>query len=94
MRILVVEDEKKVASFLKKGLEEENYAVDVAHDGEEGLALAHINEYDLVILDIMLPKLDGMEVLRQIRSDGSGVPILILTAKKKDDGENGSPRGR
>jgi heavy metal response regulator len=81
MRILVVEDEKKVASFLKKGLEEENYAVDVAHDGEEGLALAHINEYDLVILDIMLPKLDGMEVLRQIRSDGSGVPILILTAK-------------
>jgi heavy metal response regulator len=81
MRILVVEDEKKVASFLKKGLEEENYAVDVAHDGEEGLALAQINEYDLVILDIMLPKLDGMEVLRQIRSDGSGVPILILTAK-------------
>jgi heavy metal response regulator len=81
MRILVVEDEKKVASFLKKGLEEENYAVDVAHDGEEGLALAQINEYDLVILDIMLPKLDGMEVLRQISSDGSGVPILILTAK-------------
>jgi DNA-binding response OmpR family regulator len=81
MRILVVEDEKKVASFLKKGLEEENYAVDVAHDGEEGLALAHINEYDLVILDIMLPKLDGMEVLRQIRSDGSGVPILILTGR-------------
>jgi heavy metal response regulator len=81
MRILVVEDEKKVASFIKKGLEEENYAVDIAYDGEEGLVLAKINEYDLVLLDIMLPKLDGMEVLRQIRGNGSGVPILMLTAK-------------
>ncbi|NIS61551.1 MAG: response regulator [Proteobacteria bacterium] len=81
MRILVVEDEKKVASFIKKGLEEEHYAVDIAYDGEEGLALAQINEYDLILLDIMLPKLDGMEVLRRIRGNGSGVPILILTAK-------------
>ena len=81
MRILVVEDEKKVASFIKKGLEEENYAVDIAYDGEEGLVLAEINEYDLVLLDIMLPKLDGMEVLRRIRGNGSGVPILMLTAK-------------
>ncbi|MCK5552536.1 MAG: response regulator, partial [Deltaproteobacteria bacterium] len=79
MRILVVEDEKKVASFLKKGLEEEYYAVDTAFDGEEGLALAQINEYDLIILDIMLPKLDGMEVLRRIRGNGSSVPILLLT---------------
>ncbi len=81
MRILVVEDEKKVASFIKKGLEEENYAVDIAYDGEEGLVLAEINEYDLVLLDIMLPKLDGMEVLRRIRGNGSSVPILMLTAK-------------
>jgi heavy metal response regulator len=81
MRILVVEDEKKVASFLKKGLEEEHYAVDVSHDGEQGLALARTNEYDLVVLDIMLPKMDGMEVLRHIRSDGLDVPILILTAR-------------
>lgn len=81
MRILVVEDEKKVASFIKKGLEEENYAVDIAYDGEEGLVLADINEYDLILLDIMLPKLDGIEVLRRIRGNGSGVPILMLTAK-------------
>jgi heavy metal response regulator len=81
MRILVVEDEKKVASFIKKGLEEEHYAVDIAYDGEEGLVLAQINEYDLILLDIMLPKLDGMEVLRRIRGNGSSVPVLILTAK-------------
>jgi len=81
MRILVVEDEKKVASFIKKGLQEEHYAVDIAYDGEEGLALVQINEYDLILLDIMLPKLDGMEVLRRIRGNGFGVPILILTAK-------------
>lgn len=81
MRILVVEDEKKVGSFIKKGLEEEHYAVDIAYDGEEGLTLTQINEYDLILLDIMLPKLDGMEVLRQIRRNGSNVPILMLTAK-------------
>ena len=81
MRILVVEDEKKVASFLKKGLEEEHYAVDTAFDGEEGLYLAQISEYDLIILDIMLPKFDGMEILRRIRGNGSDVPILMLTAK-------------
>ena len=81
MRILVVEDEKKVGSFIKKGLEEEHYAVDIAYDGEEGLTLAQINEYDLILLDIMLPGLDGMEVLRQIRRNGSNVPILMLTAK-------------
>ncbi len=81
MRILVVEDEKKVTSFLKKGLEEEHYAVDTAFDGEEGLTLTEINEYDLIILDIMLPKLDGMEVLRRIRANRSSVPIIMLTAK-------------
>jgi heavy metal response regulator len=81
MRILVVEDEKKVASFLKKGLEEERYAVDCAFDGEEALFMAEANEYDLVILDIMLPKVDGLEVLKQVRDKGATLPVLMLTAK-------------
>jgi len=59
MRVLVVEDEEKVASFIRKGLEEEHHAVDVALDGEEGLAMAQFNPYDVVVLDLMLPKLDG-----------------------------------
>lgn len=81
MRILVVEDEKKVASFLKKGLEEEYYAVDCAYDGEEGLFMLETNEYDLVILDIMLPKIDGLEVLKGARDKGLTLPVLMLTAK-------------
>jgi heavy metal response regulator len=81
MRLLVVEDEKKVASFLKKGLEEEYYAVDVAYDGEEALHMIEVYDYDLVLLDIMLPKVDGMAVLRQIRGALNPVPILMLTAK-------------
>jgi len=81
MRILVVEDEKKVASFIKRGLEEEYYAVDVAHDGEEALYLAGTNDYDVIILDILLPKVDGLQVLDQIRTQGHTVPVLMLTAK-------------
>jgi len=81
MRILVVEDEKKVASFLKKGLEEEYYAVDCAYDGEEALFMAEANEYDLMLLDIMLPKIDGLEVLKGVRDKGLTVPVLMLTAK-------------
>jgi heavy metal response regulator len=81
MRILVVEDEKKVASFLKKGLEEEYYAVDCAYDGEEALFMVEANDYDLVILDIMLPKLDGLEVLERVRGRGLTLPVLMLTAK-------------
>jgi heavy metal response regulator len=81
MRILVVEDEKKVASFLKKGLEEEYYAVDCAYDGEEALFMMEANDYDLVILDIMLPKLDGLEVLERVRDKGLTLPVLMLTAK-------------
>ena len=81
MRILVVEDEKKVAGFIKKGLEEETYAVDVAHDGEEGLHLAIEGYYDLIILDLMLPKMDGLEVLSELRGGKKDVPILLLTAK-------------
>ena len=81
MRILVIEDEKKVASFIKKGLEEEHYAVDTAYDGETGLYMADVNEYDLIVLDLMIPKIDGLEVLKRIRSSKNNVPILVLTAK-------------
>jgi len=81
MRLLVVEDEKKVASFLRKGLEEEYYAVDAVYDGEEALYMIEGHDYDLVILDIMLPKIDGMTVLKHIRESANQVPILVLTAK-------------
>ena len=85
MRILIVEDEKKVAGFIKKGLEEETYAVDVACDGEEGLHLGSEGQYDLIILDIMLPKINGLEILSQLRTQGSDIPILLLTAKDAVD---------
>jgi heavy metal response regulator len=81
MRILVIEDEKKVANFIKKGLEEEHYAVDTAFDGEEGLYMAEVNEYDLIVLDLMIPKIEGLEVLKRIRGKKNNVPILVLTAK-------------
>lgn len=81
MYILVVEDEKKVVGFLKKGLQEEHYTVDAAYDGEEALLLAEMNQYDLIILDIMLPKKDGMEVLKELRTRRISTPILMLTAK-------------
>jgi heavy metal response regulator len=94
MRILVVEDEKKVAGFIKKGLEEELYAADVASDGEEGLGLAEAENYDLIILDIMLPKIDGLEVLSRLRKNKITTPILLLTAKDSvDDKVNGLNRG-
>ena len=81
MRILLVEDETKVASFIQKGLEEEQYQVDVAHDGEEGLRRALASEHDLIILDILLPKRDGMSILREVRERRIDTPVLILTAK-------------
>ena len=81
MYILIVEDEKKVAGFIKQGLQEERYTVDVAYDGEEALLLAGMNRYDVIILDIMLPKKDGMEVLKALRTQGLSTPILMLTAK-------------
>ena len=81
MRILIVEDDKKVAGFLKKGLEEEYYAVDVSYDGEDGAYWASLNDYDLIILDIMLPKKDGIEVCRELRNKNIVVPILMLTVK-------------
>ncbi len=81
MRILVVEDEKKVASFIKKGLEEDYYSVDIALDGREGARLALSEEYDLIILDIMLPFKDGISILKDIRTENISTPVLMLTAK-------------
>lgn len=81
MRILVVEDEKRLAEVVKKGLAEEGYAVDIAYDGEEGQYMAESTPYDLVILDIMLPKKDGITVCRELRLKGINTPILMLTAK-------------
>ncbi|MBT5968691.1 MAG: heavy metal response regulator transcription factor [Nitrospina sp.] len=94
MRILVVEDDKKVAGFIKKGLEEETYAVDVAYDGEDGLHFGSEGQYDLIILDIMLPKIDGLEILSQLRDQGKDTPILLLTAKDAvDDKVTGLNKG-
>lgn len=81
MRILVVEDEPKLARALEKGLSEEQYAVDVARDGEEGLHLARCKTYDLILLDLMIPAIPGLELLRILRAEGQEVPVLILTAK-------------
>jgi heavy metal response regulator len=81
MRILVVEDEKKVARFIQQGLEEEHYAVDVAYDGLKGLAMAESQSYDAIVLDVMLPGKDGVEVTRELRGKRKTTPILMLTAK-------------
>jgi DNA-binding response OmpR family regulator len=81
MRILIVEDDKKVASFLERGLREDGYVVDVAHDGTDGALKAHVHEYDLLILDVMLPGKTGVEIVRELRREGSPVPILLLTAR-------------
>lgn len=85
MRILVVEDDADVARFLRKGLVEQAYAVDVAQDGEQALYLASINTYDAAILDLMIPPPDGMEVCRRLRATGSTLPILMLTARASVD---------
>jgi heavy metal response regulator len=81
MRILLVEDEKKVADFIKRGLKEEGYSVDVAFDGEEGDFQASNNEYDAIILDLMLPKIDGISLCKKLRADKINAPVLILTAR-------------
>ena len=80
MRILLVEDEKNVATFIKKGLEEEFYTVDVAENGIDGYTMATSSNYDLVILDIMLPDIDGIELCKMLRTNGVKTPILMLTA--------------
>jgi two-component system OmpR family response regulator len=81
MRLLIVEDEPKMARVLRRGLEEEGYAIDMSADGVDALHMATENEYDAVILDVMLPELDGVEVCRQMRERGRWAPVLMLTAK-------------
>lgn len=81
MRILLVEDEPNAARMLAKGLREESYAVDLALDGEEALELAQVNDYDLLILDVMLPGRNGFEVCKELRDSESAVPVLMLTAR-------------
>ena len=81
MRVLVVEDEVKMAGLLRRGLEEEGYAVDAAMDGKEAVWLASENPYDAVVLDVMLPDIDGFEVCRQLRQAGGWSPVLMLTAR-------------
>jgi DNA-binding response OmpR family regulator len=81
MKLLVIEDEKKVANFIMQGLHEENYEVECAYDGEQGLDMAVAGEYDGIILDLMMPKRDGISLLRELRARGINTPVLILTAK-------------
>ena len=81
MRILIVEDEKKVATFIKKGLQQEGYAADIAQDGEEALESAMAFDYDAMVLDLMLPKKSGLDVLRTIRASKPKLAVLVLTAK-------------
>jgi len=85
MRILVVEDEHRLAAVLKQGLLEQGYAVDVAHDGADGLGLAEREPYDLLILDVMLPGLDGLALCRRLRATGRHMPVLLLTARDAVD---------
>lgn len=85
MRILVVEDDKKIASFVVKGLKQSGYAVDLSGDGEEALVLAETTPYDAAVVDIMLPKLDGLSLIQRLRRQGSKVPVIILSAKASVD---------
>ena len=83
MRILIIEDDHKIANAVKKGLQQESYAVDVSYDGRDGLSSALTIDYDLLIVDRMLPELDGMDVIKKIRDENYQTPVLILTAKDK-----------
>lgn len=80
-RILLVEDEKKVSAFIKKGLEEDSYCVDTAGDGEKGKLMLQQSDYELVIMDILMPKKDGLMLLQELRSEGNATPVLMITAK-------------
>ena len=81
MRVLLVEDERKMANFIERGLREEGYAVDTAYDGEKGWELVSINPYDLIILDLMVPKISGLDLCARIRKAGHKTPVLMLTAR-------------
>ena len=94
MRILVVEDERKISTYLKRGLEEQGYAVDAVFSGREALEWAEATSYDLIILDILLPEMDGLTVCRELRSRDNRTPILMLTARDTvDDRVNGLDSG-
>src|SRR5947209_3738804 len=81
MRILLVEDDPRIARFVSRGLREQTYAVDVACDGDDALYKAAVNDYDAVILDVLIPGRDGFEVCRELRATGSSVPVIMLTAR-------------
>jgi DNA-binding response OmpR family regulator len=81
MKILVVEDDRKVAGFVEQGLKEEGYIVDVARDGDEATMLAHVNDYDAVLLDVVLPKKNGFQIAAELRREGRNTPILMLTSR-------------
>lgn len=83
MRVLVVDDEKRVSNFIQRGLKERNYIVDVANESDKALMMAEINPYDLIILDVLMPGLDGMGICQQLRRNKIGTPILMLTARDK-----------
>jgi two-component system copper resistance phosphate regulon response regulator CusR len=85
MRVLVIEDETKVGSFIKRALEEESYAVDLCEDGAQGLDMALSGSYDLIMIDLMLPSLPGLEVLARLRKEKVQTPVMILTAQSKVD---------
>jgi len=85
MRILVIEDEPRMASVIARGLREQSYAVDVAQDGDDGLYQCSINDYDLIVLDVLLPQRDGFEVCRELRARGTATPVLMLTARAAVD---------
>ncbi len=85
MKILVVEDEKKVGAFIKKGLEEDSYSVELAYDGDKGEELAVAQNFDLIILDILMPKKDGLTLLKELRAKQISTPVLMITAKASVD---------
>src|SRR5690349_13701911 len=85
MRVLVVEDDRKVAAFIQKGLEQEGFAVDVVHDGDDAAVQGQIIDYDCVVLDLMLPGQSGFQVLREIRSRKADLPVVILSAQASPD---------
>ena len=94
MRVLVVEDERKISTYLKRGLEEQGYAVDTAFTGREALDYAEAAPYDIIILDILLPEMDGLTVCRELRKHDNRTPILMLTARDSvDDRVNGLDAG-
>jgi len=94
VKVLIIEDEKKVANFISRGLQEEGYTVDVAYDGKKGLEFLDERTYDIVLLDLMIPEIDGLELLKRIRASGINTPVLITTAKdSKEDVVRGLDTG-